>query len=95
MEMDLVMQFVNPEMMIVVVACYVFGMFLKSSKIDDWLIPFILLLYAIMLSTIYSAFVLDNGFTIKVIINGSIQGLFAAALSVYGDQLLKQAIKKR
>jgi hypothetical protein len=40
------------------------------------------------------AIVLGGGFTGKVIIEGFIQGLFAAALAVYGNQLIKQLIQK-
>ena len=94
MDIDLITQFIRPDMMIIAAACYVFGIFIKSSTIDDWIIPFILLIFAIVLSIVYIAFVLDNGITVKVVINGIIQGLFAAALSVYGNQVIKQVTKK-
>lgn len=94
MDLSLVLQFVKPELLIVLVACYVFGMFLKGSKIKDWLIPYIILMFAIVLMLVYTAIVLGQGFTAKVVVMSIIQGLFAAALAVYGNQLIKQAIDK-
>lgn len=95
MEMDLVMQFINPELAIIIAVCYVLGLFLKSSHISDWLIPFILLVFAILLTIVYIAIVLGEGFTAKVIVTGLIQGLLAASLAVYGNQLIKQVVHKR
>lgn len=95
MEMDLVMQFINPELAIIIAVCYVLGLFLKSSRIGDWLIPFILLVFAILLTIVYIAIVLGEGFTAKVIVTGLIQGLLAASLAVYGNQLIKQVVHKR
>jgi hypothetical protein len=94
MDLSLALQFVKPELVIVMVACYVLGMFLKASTIKDWLIPYVLLIFAIVLTIVYIAIVLGSGFTGKVIIEGFIQGLFAAALAVYGNQLIKQIIQK-
>lgn len=95
MEMDLVMQFINPELAIIIAVCYVLGLFLKSSHIGDWLIPFILLVFAILLTIVYIAIVLGEGFTAKVIVTGLIQGLLAASIAVYGNQLIKQVVHKR
>jgi hypothetical protein len=94
MDLSLALQFIKPELLIVVVACYVLGLFLKASVVKDWLIPYILLAFAIVLMITYMAIVLGGGFTGKVIVVGFIQGLFAAALSVYGNQLIKQAVGK-
>jgi hypothetical protein len=94
MDLSLVLQFIRPELLIVVVACYILGVFLKGSKMNDWLIPFVLLGFSIALTILYIAIVLGEGLTWKVIIVGFIQGLFAAALAVYGNQLIKQAINK-
>jgi len=95
MDLSLVLQFVRPELIIVAIACYVLGMFLKGSTIKDWLIPIILLIFAIVLTILYISVVLGEGFTGKVFIVGFIQGLFAAALAVYGNQLLKQLTEKQ
>jgi hypothetical protein len=54
----------------------------------------VLLGFSIALTILYIAIVLGEGLTWKVIIVGFIQGLFAAALAVYGNQLIKQAINK-
>lgn len=95
MDLNVVLQFIKPELIIVVVACYVLGLFLKSSTIKDWKIPYILLIFAILLTILYMAIVLGQGFGIKIIILGFIQGLFSAALAVYGNQLIKQIIEKK
>jgi hypothetical protein len=95
MDLNLALQFIRPELLIVVVACYVLGLFLKSSKMSDWLIPYILLGFAIVLTILYTAVVLGEGFTAKVLIVGLIQGLIGAALAVYGNQLIKQALEKK
>lgn len=94
MDLSIVLQFIRPELIIVIVACYILGMFLKSSAMKDWLIPYVLLAVAIVLTIAYMAVVLNLGLTGKVIIEGFIQGLFAAALAVYGNQLIKQAVQK-
>lgn len=94
MDFSLVLQFIKPELIIVMVACYVLGMFLKASAAKDWLIPYLLLVFAIVLTIAYLAVVLDEGFTGKAIVVGIIQGLFAAALAVYGNQLIKQVINR-
>ena len=94
MDLSLILQFLKPELLMVVVTCYVLGMFLKLSATKDWLIPYILLVFAIVLTIAYLALVLGEGFTGKIIVVGIIQGLFAAALAVYGNQLIKQAIDK-
>lgn len=95
MDLNVVLQFIRPELIIVIVACYVLGLFLKSSTIKDWLIPFILLVFAIVLTVVYIAVVLGEGFSAKVIIVGFIQGLIGAALPVFGNQLIKQAIERK
>jgi hypothetical protein len=95
MDLNMVLQFVRPELLIVLVACYVLGLFLKQSTIKDWLIPFIILAFAIVLTILYIAVVLGEGLSGKVIIVGFIQGLITAALAVFGNQLIKQAIEKQ
>jgi len=95
MDLSIALQFVKPELLIVMVACYVLGLFLKASAMKDWLIPYVLLVVAIIITIAYMAVVLNLGLTGKVIIEGFIQGLFAAALAVYGNQLIKQAIQKQ
>lgn len=93
MDLSLMLQFIKPELLIVVIACYALGIFLKQSALKNWLIPYILLIFAIVLTITYMAIVLGEGFTGKVIVIGLIQGLFAAALAVYGNQLIKQAVQ--
>jgi len=95
MDLSLALQFIKPDLLVVVVACYVFGMILKTSLMKDWLIPYVLLIFAIVTTICYMAVVLGAGFTGKVFVEGFIQGLFATALSVYGNQLIKQFVQRQ
>jgi nicotinamide riboside transporter PnuC len=94
--MALIAEYVKPELLIIAVCCYVLGMFLKVwPAIKDWVIPFVVLLFGIILAILYLAIVLGGGFAGKVIIEGFIQGLLCAALAVFANQLIKQAKKQK
>lgn len=93
MDINLIAQFIEPEILIIAVSCYSIGMFLKSSKMKDWLIPIVILIFGVISSIGYLAYVLGNGLSIKIIINGFIQGLLSAALAVYGNQVIKQTVE--
>ena len=63
------------------VALYVIGIFLKATpKVEDWTIPWILLLTAILSANV----LLGWG------INSSIQGVLSCGIAVLGNQLYKQ-----
>ena len=97
MEVDL-LKFLPADLLIVVIAIYTLGIFLKNSKaIKDNLIPLILLIVAILITIVYSAVILGEGFTPATITNGFIYGIIVAAVAVFWNQLLKQllTVKKR
>lgn len=84
MEWNAIMEFINPELLIVVAACWVLGYILKKTpKVPDWTI-----IYAVTVVAVACAiFVL--GFTPQSVL----QGILCGAVAVYGNQLVKQAKK--
>lgn len=95
MDFTQILSFIDPTLVVIVVACYVLGMFIKGiPSIKNWLIPLILLGFAIIVTILYLAIVLGQGFTGKVFILGLIQGLICSAVAVYGNEVVKQLINK-
>lgn len=76
--------FLDPKMMIVIVALWVLGSLFKASPIvsDKWIV-WILTLVSLAFA------VLIFGFNDKAIM----QGIIAVGLSVYGHQIVKQSAK--
>jgi hypothetical protein len=83
--MDLV-KFVPEQLLILVAGLYVLGLFLKSTpKIQDWVIPWILLVVGIV-----GSMTLQMGFTALAVF----QGIAATGMSVFTNQLIKQTLNK-
>lgn len=84
MEWNAVLEFINAELLIVVVACWIIGYVLKQTpKVPDWTI-----IYGVTVVAIVFAVVL-LGFTAQSVL----QGILCGAVAVYGNQLVKQAKK--
>lgn len=84
MEWTAVMEFINPELVAVVVACWIIGYVLKKTpKVPDWSIVYIVTLIAILFAVLMLGFVITS----------FIQGILCGAVAVYGNQLVKQAKK--
>ncbi|MDH5064925.1 phage holin family protein [Clostridium perfringens] len=83
--MENIIKFVPEQLLILVAALYVIGMFLKKTpKIVDWSIPWILI-------------VLGIGFSISILgVNPTsiLQGVICAFCSVGANQLVKQTSNK-
>ncbi|HBB28153.1 MAG TPA: hypothetical protein DC000_02700 [Clostridiales bacterium] len=95
MEFDL-LKMIPTELLIIVVATYCLGMFLKNTKrFPNWLIPLTLLLFAILISIVYAAISLKQGVTAKVIVDGIINGILIASVAVFYNQMLKQIMTER
>ena len=81
------LSFLQENFLIVAVALYAVGLFLKKipeSFLPDWLIPFLL----------WGAGILIGWGVLGVFtVNTFIQGTLAAAVAVFGDNLVKQVIK--
>ncbi|QJC52432.1 hypothetical protein HGI30_13240 [Paenibacillus albicereus] len=81
MTIEALSELIDPELTIVVAACWVIGMILKGTpQIPNWTIVYIVTGAAIVLAMAL------QGFTLKV----GLQGLLCGAVSVYGHQLFKQ-----
>ncbi|WMT42860.1 phage holin family protein [Paenibacillus sp. D2_2] len=84
MEWNAVLEFINAELLIVVVACWIIGYVLKQTpKVPDWTI-----IYGVTAVAIVFAVVL-LGFTAQSVL----QGILSGAVAVYGNQLVKQTRK--
>lgn len=83
--MENIIKFVPEQLLILVAALYVIGMFLKKTpKIVDWSIPWILIILGI-------------GFSISILgVNPTsiLQGVICAFCSVGANQLVKQTANK-
>lgn len=83
--MDLI-KFVPEQLLILVAALYVLGVFLKNSpKIMDWIIPWVLLVVGVLGSV-----ALQQGFTALAVF----QGIVSTGVAVLTNQLIKQTLNK-
>lgn len=84
MDFDAIQELIDPSLYILLVACWVLGYTLKRTpRVPDWTIVYIITVFAV----IVSLFML--GFDVKSVL----QGILTGAVSVYGSQLVKQALK--
>lgn len=95
--MELLTNYTEPELMVLAIALYVLGIMLKNTEaIADRFIPVILGVTGLLLSTTY---ILANSdiHTVQGIMtglfSGVVQGILAAGLSTYVDQMIKQLRK--
>ena len=97
MDWKVVLEFVRPELLILIVFIWALGLFLKKAPWfkDEWKIPFISLFVGNAFAVLYIALVLNEGFTWPVVISAIIQGTIIAALAVFGYESLKQLTIKR
>jgi hypothetical protein len=91
------MDFIRPELFIIIVFIYCVGRFLKLNKKfnNDWMIPYILLGVSFLITLAYVSFVLGEGFSPPVIVAVIIQAVLIAAVAVFGNELIKQVLFKR
>jgi len=97
MDLTTLLQFVRPELVILIVFVWCIGLFLKKvpAFTDEWKIPFILIFIGIIFTVLYIAFVLGEGVTAAVLVSSIIQGVIIAALAVLGNETIKQYFVKR
>lgn len=83
--MDLI-KFVPEQLLILVAALYILGVFLKSTpKVQDWIIPWVLLIVGVVGSV-----AIQKGFSALA----AVQGVVATGVAVLTNQLIKQTINK-
>lgn len=94
--MENIMDFLKPELLVLVPVLYFIGMGVKKSNIADKFIPWILGGIAVALSAVWVfANCPVDGFTdiLMAIFTAITQGVLIAGASVYVNQLIKQTGK--
>lgn len=96
--MDPIMEYVKPELVIVAVALYILGMFLKqTTMVLDKYIPVILGIVGIVLCAIWvfaTTSVSSPQDIALAIFTAVIQGILVAGASTYVNQIVKQSGKE-
>ena len=90
---ELVKEYISPELFILVPVLYILGIVIKKSIIKDKLIPILLGLISILLTGLYLfATVEFNNIkeVLMIIFTTLTQGILIAAVSVYFNQIYKQ-----
>ncbi|MDU2491150.1 MAG: phage holin family protein [Clostridium celatum] len=92
--MENLIKFVPEQLLIVVAALFILGVYLKRTpKVEDWCIPWILTLIGIIGSI--AIMVIGNSISIPVIATGIFQGIICSGCAVLVNQLSKQSTIKR
>lgn len=96
MNWNIVIEYIQPGLLILVVFLICVGMFLKTTNLlkSDWKIPFILWGLGVVIVVLWFGVVDGKGFTSVIFVTGIVQGTLAAALAVFGHQVFKQASNK-
>lgn len=77
--------YVQENLYVLILVVYFIGYLLKSTpKVADWLIPYFLIVVAVLLAGLLI------GFTAEAVV----QGILIAAVAVLSNQLIKQAIER-
>lgn len=96
--MDPIMEYVKPELVIVAVALYILGMFLKqTTMVLDKYIPVILGIVGVVLCAIWVFATTSVGSPQDIalaIFTAVIQGILVAGASTYVNQIVKQSGKE-
>lgn len=91
---DQLITLIKPELLVLVPVLIIIGMTLKkTSIIKDWSIPMALGGLGMVFSVLILGF--NNGFNPSVILDGMLQGILSAGMSVYIHQLTIQTTIKR
>lgn len=92
--MDIIMNYVKPELLVLSVVLYLLGVGIKQTKlIQDKFIPLILGIVGIVLAFIYVFATSVLGTTQEIfmlIFTSIVQGVLVAGLSTYINQMIKQ-----
>mgnify|MGYP000920881069 FL=1 len=89
-----ILNFIQPEILILIPVLIIIGMMLKKiENIKDWTIPIVLGTIGIILGILTLGF--NKGFSGPIILNGILQGILCAGMAVYVHQLTIQSTRKR
>lgn len=94
--MDFV-EYIKPELLILIPVLYLIGVGVKKSAISDKFIPLVLGAVGIVLCTIWVLATSETESTqdkMMAIFTAITQGILIAGASVYANQIIKQANKK-
>jgi hypothetical protein len=84
MDTSLIAGFIDPQLAIVVAVCWVLGaVFKRTPQVPDWTIIYIVTVAAVVIVGVL------QGWTALSLL----QGVLCGAVSVYGNQIVKQAGK--
>ena len=87
------MEYIRPELYILIIVSYLIGIVFKKSSVKDSLIPLYLSFTSVILATIYLLGITSVSSyqdIMMCIFSGVTQGILCAAVSVYINQLIKQ-----
>lgn len=88
---DLIVEYLKPELLVLIPVLYFIGLALKKSSLNDKYIPLVLGCISIVLASVY--LLATEGWNTNILWLGPTQGVLAAAGSVYSNQVYKQLKK--
>lgn len=95
MDMNLLKEFIKPELLILIPVLYLIGVMIKNTMlIKDKFIPLVLGLLGIILAVIWLLATEGTDNIFMAVFTALTQGILCAGASVYIDQLIKQAKKE-
>ena len=96
--MEIIIDYINPELLVLVPFLYVLGMFLKSSKsVSDNLIPAILGGAGVGTAVVWvlaSTVPVGAAAVALAVVTAVVQGILCAGAAVYTNQIVKQSGKE-
>ncbi len=95
--MENILEFIRPELFILVVFLYSVGLFIRQGPwgSKSWTIPYILLAISFLITLAYVSIFMGEGFTPPVIVAVVIQSVLIAAVTVFGNELIQQVLKQK
>ena len=90
------LQYIKPELLILIPVLFLIGIAIKKSTIKDTLIPLILGVIGVLLSGLYvfaTSEIQGAQAGATALFTAITQGVLVAGASVYTDQIIKQAKK--
>lgn len=95
--MDNILEFIRPELFILIIFLYCIGQFLKlwHGFNKNWMIPYILLVISFIITLAYVSILEGEGFSGPIIVAVVIQSVLIAAVTVFGNELIQQITVKR
>lgn len=99
MEIEIIKEVLDLRLMVVVIVVWLLCSILKNTPIlkqrHEWLIPIIATLLGVLITPIYLAITLGEGWTDITLVQGMLQGVLVGGLAVYGNEMIKQIFFKR